>query len=597
MKIRLLAHILIGIVLLLVWEANGQEKKDSVEKKSITKRAWQEGLKLISTTPKDTVENEKSINPYLQYSGKIIRNINIEQIGFEKSIYNSTRKVKKSVTQLANFLHVNTRERTIRQHLFLGKRKPLNPYKLADNERFLRDRDFILDTRIVVVPIEGSDSVDLTVITRDVFSLGGTVGGSFPTAPQLGIYDANIDGRGQRIEFTALVDQDRTPKFGYSILYRKSSIFGSLTNVEIQYTELNDGRSYGKESEFAIIGRLSRPLVSPYTRWAGGLEVSRNWSENIYQSDTITFLNYNYTIFDSWLGYNFGADKEIANRNRQFLGIRYFRGDYLDQPEQPEYAEAPTYNNSVGYLAEFTFYNQNYYKTRYVFGFGRTEDIPYGFSLGFTGGYVEQLNIGRPYNAVKFAYGVASRKGNFHRFIFQTGGYVGSNQVQDLVVQGGTSYFTRLLNMNRYKMRSYVSATYTQLFNQRIIDKLDIDKKEIPGFKIDSLDADVRFATHLEASLYTPWSILGFRFAPFSAVDMVVANCANCGENYDFFWGLSAGFRTRNENLIFGTMELKATFIPQDGSGSSKFVIAFKQNLRVKNSGTFIRPPSLVKYN
>jgi hypothetical protein len=44
-------------------------------------------------------------------------------------------------------------------------------------------------------------------------------------------------------------------------------------------------------------------------------------------------------------------------------------------------------------------------------------------------------------------------------------------------------------------------------------------------------------------------------------------------------------------------MELKATFIPQDGSGSSKFVIAFKQNLRVKNSGTFIRPPSLVKYN
>lgn len=553
-------------------------------------------MKFISTTPKDTVKNEKSINAYVEYTGKIIRHINLEHIGFEKSIYDSTKKVKKSVTKLANFLHVNTREKTLRQHLFLRKNTPLNPYKLADNERYLRDRDFIVDSRIVVIPIEGSDSVDLLVMTRDVFSLGGRAGGS-PTAPEFGVYDANVAGRAQRLEFNAVIDQERDPKFGYSFLYRKSSIFGSLANLELAYTQLDDARSYGKEPEYSVAARLNRPLVSPYTRWAGGIEVSNNWSKNVYGKSDSSFLKYRYTIFDTWIGHNFGIHREISNRNRQFLAVRYFNGNYLDQPEQPEYEEEKKYNNVVGALTEFTFYRQNYYKTRYVFGFGRTEDIPYGISLGFTAGYVRQLSLERPYSAIKFAYGQASRKGNFYRLNFLTGGYGNRGELEDVVVQTNASYFTRLLNMNRYKMRGLVSVTYTQLFNQTIGDWLDINKKEIPGFSIDSLDSDARFSTHLETALYTPWSLLGFRFAPFAAIDMVVANCADCDQQNQVFWGLSSGFRTRNENLIFGTMELKITYIPENGNGESEFVIGFKQNLRIKSSGTFVRAPGLVQYN
>lgn len=603
MGIRLLIYFFIGFIVLETTCTYAQEKKDSVEKKSLTKRAFREGLKLISTTPKDTIEAEKSVNPYLQYSGKIIRKVNIDRIGFEKSIYDSDKKVSKTVTRLANALHVNTREKTIRQHLFLGKNKPLNPYKLADNERFLRDKDFILDSRIVVTPVEGTDSVDLMVITRDVFSLGATIGGSFPSAPEIGIYDANVGGRGQRIEFTSLVDQDRTPKFGYSLLYNKSSIFGSLTNVQVEYTELNDGRSYGKETEYAFLVRLQRPLVSPYTRMAGGLELSKNWSVNAYNEPDTSFLKYNYNIIDSWVGYNFGIHKEISNRNRQFLAFRYFSGNYLDQPEQPEYKEARKYNDAVGYLSEFSFYRQDYYKTRYVFGFGRTEDIPYGISFGVTGGYVRQLQLGRPYSAVKFNYGQASKKGNFHRLFFQAGGYLSEyasddkSELEDVVVQMGGAYFTRLLQLNRYKMRGYVSTTYTQLFNRTVIDYLDIGGNQIPGFSIDSLAADQRLAMHAESALYTPWSLLGFRFAPFVALDVAAIKCKDCDAQNDTFFGISGGFRTRNENLIFGTMEVKVTYIPEDGNGESKIVFGFKQNLRVKNSGSFVRPPSLIRYN
>jgi len=582
---------------LLFTASFAQEKSDSTKRTSAASKAFKKGIGLITTNKKDTVGIEESIDPFTPYSGRIIRNIDIEQIGFEKSIYDSAKKVQKVVTNLANALHVDTREKTIRQHLFFGENQPLNPHKLADNERFLRDKDFILDSRIVVTPVEGTDSVDLTVITRDVFSLGATMRGSFPTAPQIGVYDANVDGRGQRIEFTALIDQDRTPKFGYSLRYRKSSIFGSLANLEFEYTQINTGVSVGDEAEFAVFARLNRPLISPYSRLAGGLEVGQNWSKNVYNKPDTAFLKYDYKIFDGWIGYNIGIQKNFSDRSRQFIAFRYFNGYYLDQPEQEEYKEERKYNNLYGYLSEFTFYRQDFYKTRYVLGFGRTEDIPYGINMSASAGYIRQLKVERPYAALKFNYGNATPKGNILQLQFQTGGYFRGDQMEDIVVQGGAGYFTRLLQLKRHKLRILVSSTYTQLINHTVVNWLGISKRMIPGFTSDSLDADQRFLLHLEPTLFVPWSLLGFRIALFGEVDMVSVNCVTCLTPRDLYWGFSSGFRTRNENLIFGTMEVKFTFIPYDEYGDSKFVFGFRQNLQIKNSGTFVRPPSLIAYN
>jgi hypothetical protein len=44
-------------------------------------------------------------------------------------------------------------------------------------------------------------------------------------------------------------------------------------------------------------------------------------------------------------------------------------------------------------------------------------------------------------------------------------------------------------------------------------------------------------------------------------------------------------------------MEVKATYIPSNEVGEPEFVFGFKQNLRVKNTGSFVRAPSLVLYN
>jgi hypothetical protein len=128
-------------------------------------------------------------------------------------------------------------------------------------------------------------------------------------------------------------------------------------------------------------------------------------------------------------------------------------------------------------------------------------------------------------------------------------------------------------------------------------DWLDIGRTQIPGFSTDSLEADKRFSVHLESVIFTPWSVLGFRLAPFLSVDMTSVDCVYCVEPSSLYWGLSSGLRTRNENLIFGTIELKVTYIPFDEYGESQVVFSFKQNLRVRNSGSFVRAPSLIRYN
>jgi hypothetical protein len=598
-------------------DVHGQVKKDSVEKTSPTKKVLRQGIKLISTTPKDTVKNDKSENPYQPYSGKIIRSIRTETIGFEKSIYDTAKKVKKVVADVSNFLHVNTRTRTILNHLFIKENEPLNPHKLADNERFLRDKDFILDSRIIPDSVPGTDSVDLIVVTRDVFSIGGTAGGSPPSSIEFSIYDANLSGRGQRLEYFSLLEQDRYPFYGFGLLFSQSSIFGSLANLELMYTQINSGRSVGKENEYAIMTKLNRPLVSPYSRLAGGLELSRNWSENVYNEADSTFLKYDYSVFDAWVGYNFGIKRAFHNRNRQFLSLRYADGVYGDTPEQPEYKVQPRYNDQSGLMSEFTFYRQNFFRTRYVFGFGRTEDIPTGISTSVTAGLIRfggtyrlirdsisgniefdsSGSVERPYGAYKFAYAVANRKGNFYQATFQASTFVNDGDFEDVILHINGRYVTRAMQVGGSKLRNYVSLTYSQINNPKTQEYMKIPNSIIPGFSSDSVFAEKRFVTHLESALYLPGQLLGFRFAPFLAVDIVALDCTICISDQDVYYGLSGGIRTRNENLIFGTMELKITYIPQNEFGESKINFGFKQNLRVKNSGSFVRAPSLIKYN
>jgi len=79
-----------------------------------------------------------------------------------------------------------------------------------------------MDARIIAKPVSStSDSVDLIVVTRDVFSLGGTVSPQSATTYKFSVQDVNLGGYGQRAQFGLLYDIDRSPHLGYDWLYQK----------------------------------------------------------------------------------------------------------------------------------------------------------------------------------------------------------------------------------------------------------------------------------------------------------------------------------------------------------------------------------------
>jgi outer membrane protein assembly factor BamA len=321
------------------------------------------------TPPPDSII--KSETPFLPYEGKIIRKIIINQVGFERTIPDTSRWIKSTAAKIANRLHNDTKSWVIRNNLFLREGKPLNPYRVADNERYLRDLDFIVDSRIFVLPLtEDGDSVDLLVMTRDVFSLGAVVVPYSTDEYRFRVQESNLGGMGQKLRLTGVYDYERSPKTGYEFLYQKTNLFGSFINASIAYTEINTGRSIGEENEYGYLFRLDRPLYNPFARWTGAFELSRNWSQNNFKEEENSYYDYQYDIKDVWAGYSFGLKKlspapaHGENRNRTFIALRGFDQEFSKLPEKTfSYDDSLMYVDRSNVLGQLSFFKQNFYKT------------------------------------------------------------------------------------------------------------------------------------------------------------------------------------------------------------------------------------------
>ncbi len=604
--------IILGMCLLVCFagtHVHAQKVKPKPEpekdKPSLTQKVSKRVMKLVKQNPGDTIVDQKSESGFRQYQGKIIRKITINHIGFERNINDTTKyRVVNTVTRVANSLHVDTKEQVIRNNLFFRANRPLDPYKLADNERYLRDLPFILDARIAVKPVRGNrDQVDVIVYTRDVFSIGGSVSAKSKTSVQYRIYDANLSGWGQRTEYRGVVDYDRAPVFGHQFLYSKNSIKGTLINGTISYTQLNTGVSKGLENENSLYFKLDRPLVSPYTRWAGGLELSRNWSANVFSVPEPDFRSYTYYIKDVWVGYNIGIKNKAENRNRYFVGLRGSEQTFSHLPLQETGEDTLIYRDERFVLGQFTFYNQNFYRTKYVYGFGRTEDVPYGTRASILFGQTKQRNSVRPYAGAEIERSVFQRSGDFFQYGLRVGGYTREKKLEDVVLLASASMFSRLMLWKGLKIRQAVGGSYTSIFNQHDSFPLRIDNNElgIERFKGDSTTwGTQRLSLNVETVVYIKPTFLGFHFAPFVFVD--AASVAPKGEvliKQKPYFGIGGGVRTRNENLIFGTVELRMFYFPRIPAEAdfSKFKITVSSNLRVKFSSSFVKAPAFVTYN
>ncbi|HTI90865.1 MAG TPA: hypothetical protein VL727_09760 [Puia sp.] len=549
--------------------------------------------------------NTKSESPFKPYEGKVIRHIFIRGYGFEQTFTDTSRRLQYFGTKVLNQLHRKTRDWVIRNNLFIKENTAVNAYKLADNERLIRNLNFIQDARILVTFVPETDSVDLVVVVKDLFTIGGAIGslGYPPFSIRGNVSEANFLGMGQRIQGGFNLEQNRDPNFGPQLLYSKTNIAGSFVNATASYTKINGDLYPGTPDETAWFVRLDRPLYAPYAHLAGGFTIGHFENFNVYHNVDSVFYKYSYHTHDGWIGWNLGSDRFLSNtsvRDRKFVAFRYFRNDFDSVPKQIGKDNFNfRFNNREAALASFTFFRQDFYKTNYIYGFGTTEDIPMGYNVAFTGGWYKQLYLTRPYVGVDANEFVVTKKGAFVQFFLRSGTFMRKGRFEDASTLVGASYYSPLFVFSAVKIRQYINFSYTRQFNRLGIDPLTINNVfGLRYFSGDSTFGSQRMTLHSETTFFLNYKFLGFKFAPFAFGDLsFLTPEKGTFDKSSLYHGIGAGIRARNENLVFNTIELRMVYFPRKTMQNNSFKIMFSTGIQFRYNNTYVRQPDVVYLN
>jgi len=555
---------------------------------------------------------EKTANVFRRFNGKVIRSIEISPLSFTRNLYDTADKKNTLAVRIAKKFHRNSSDHLIRKNLFFHEGEKLSALLLADNERYLRELPFLQNAFFTVFnPADARDSVDIVIITKDVFSIGGDINISSTSRLDVELREENLAGEGNRIAGSVLYDKDRNPRLGLGGSFIKRNIKGSLVNLTTSLNTYRDAFNSGRREETEFLVSFDRPLVSRYMRWTGGAELSLGNTFNAYLADSLYRSDFQYSLLsaDLWGGYNVGSRRRMKddseNRLRHFIAARALYNHFYKVPDIYKDNYNYNYADIEGILGSYSLYKQNFYRTNFIYGFGRYEDVPEGLNATITAGYTDKQGVGRTYYGLDFTATNFDKKGGFTAYNIITGGFVRSNRSEDLDLLLGVDHFTRLRNLGTFwRNRNFINISYARQMRTTLNQPLFLSSEfGLPYYRNGLQEADTRTSLKMESVFYNLKKFLGFRFAPFVFTDFTLMNpIVDLPNQQKLFSGLGGGFRTRNENLVFGTIEVKGYYFPKitdqmELEGMKSWRIEFNTNLKFKYNSSFIRKPAFILVN
>ncbi len=547
----------------------------------------------------------KIATPYMKYSGRIIRSIEIIPFGFNQRLDDTVGIRQNFATRIGTKLHVNTHSSTIKNYLFFKEGDHFLPLLISDNERYLRDQSFLQEALIIV--LEASiNEVDIVVMTRDVFSIGGSVHISNTSSGRFELREENIAGSGHQVSVSGIYDMDRDPRTGFGGELMLKNISGSFLNWSAGATSFKSAFNSGRYEVSSYYTTLEKPLVNRYTQWTGAFEVSYNRTNNDYlqDSDYLANFQYKYNNLDLWAGYNIGykshKGRDSEKRLRHFVAARTFY-NYFDQvPLKYDTIYNSSYANINGVLFSYSLYKQNFYRTNFIYGFGRNEDVPIGLSASLIAGWTNKQDHRRPYYGIEFEGTTFTKNKVFSSYKLRAGGYSTKGGLEDIDLLASVEHFTKLKRLSRLWLnRNFVSFSFTRQLKPLLNEPLFLRSNfGLPYFENGVIQADERVTVKLESVFYNLTKILGFRFAPFVFSDLsFLKPTGQTASKTDGYTALGGGIRTRNENLVFGTIELRGYFFPRTVDGMKNWKVELTSKLRFRFNSTFIRRPDFIIAN
>jgi hypothetical protein len=364
--------------------------------------------------------------------------------------------------------------------------------------------------------------------------------------------------------------------------------------------------SSGRREETSIYTRIEKPLVTPYIPGTGALEFGYYKTSNAYVSDSLYDADFRYEYYniDGWLGYSLDSRRSMyANREikvHSFVALRAFNQHFFKQPFKNQINFDYRFTNAIGVLGSLNIFKQSFYKTSFIYGFGRNEDVPEGFTISLTGGAVKRQQQLRPYSGIDIGLTNFRKQGFYSNYTLRLGGFFFRQRFEDVAVLFNIDHFTRLKKINtKWYQRTFISTGITSEINPVFNSPLFLNSQYgLPYFNPNNINSDLRTTVKVESVYYNTKKILGFRLAPFVFTDFSLLKPIkqNLGKS-DLFTAIGGGLRTRNENLVFGTIELKGYYFPRTNGDMKGWKVELNTNIRFKYISSFIKRPDVVIAN
>ena len=259
--------------------------------------------------------------------------------------------------EIANHLHVTTRESLVRKFLLFGEGDRFDQEKLDQTERNLRALGFLRSVEITTSdPHDGL--VDVTVITRDAWSTQpevsvGSKGGGNKLS--LDLTEENLFGQGRQLTVGYRSDPDRDAQY---IIYQDPAILGPYITGAASFENASDGISAALE--------LTHPFFDTETDRSWDLSYSRvDRTRRIYDLGIVS-NEFQRLTEELRVGGGFALASTPRSAHRILAGLDWSKAAFSPAEESLEAAVLPEDRDFRTLFVGYQYLSNDYIKARYV---------------------------------------------------------------------------------------------------------------------------------------------------------------------------------------------------------------------------------------
>lgn len=288
----------------------------------------------------------------------------------------------RAANRIAATFGLQTREWVIANDLLFAAGDTVSPQALRESERLLRARPYLYDARVrpgVPCSGDGSDRIDVDVVTRDVWTLNPRLdversGGTSSFAA--GFADVNVFGTGKSLSFGYARDVDRS---GIDVAWSDPNVRGSHATVSLALADNDDGHEHALS--------LARPFHALTTRRAGGISLRDGAFEQAYYRRGDEFARFRHATRGGSVHAGFSNGLESGVQRRLRVGFAWSRDRFAALPDAPPPSPLPRDRTLAWPFVAFESIEDEYATLRNVSRVGRREDVHLGRRVEVTAGW------------------------------------------------------------------------------------------------------------------------------------------------------------------------------------------------------------------